>query len=56
MATEWKPKVLKLPFDRKPYKAYVVFGNGTRTDKVGEYSDEDEAIRAAETEAFNRNS
>jgi len=53
--SEWKSRILKLPFDRKPYKAYIVFSEGAFSEKIGDFSDEDEAIKAAETAAEDRN-
>ena len=53
---EWKAKILDLPFDVKPYKAYVVFGDEIRQVRIGEFKDEDDAIKAAELEVIKRNS
>ena len=51
----WTPKVLNVPFEPKPYKAYVVYGTDERKVKVGDFTEEDDAIKAAELEAMRRN-
>lgn len=53
---EWKPKIINLPFDARPYKAYVIFGDEIRKIRVGEFKDEDDAIKAADLEVIKRNS
>ena len=52
---EWTYKILNLPMESKSFKLYVISPDGTRQVKIGEYENEDDAIRAGELEVIKRN-